>query len=80
MNMTLSALNAAALVALIAFHFQDTGIKNDQMSVQQSPIHHQLSRAPQLAVMTDRSANTAMLTNDAQENMQAPRAEQRWVF
>ena len=80
MNMTLSALNAAALVALIAFHFQDTGIKNDQMSVQQSRIHHQLSQAPQLAVMTDRSASAAMLTNDAQENLQAPRADQRWVF
>ena len=80
MNMTLSALNAAALVALIAFHLQDTGIKKDQMSVQQSPIHHQLSQAPQLAVMTDRSASAAMLTNDAQENLQAPRADQRWVF
>ncbi|WP_122433742.1 hypothetical protein [Pseudomonas viridiflava] len=80
MNMTLSALNAAALVALIAFHFQDTGIKNDQMSVQNTPIHHQLSQAPQLAVMTDRSASAAMLTNDAQENLQTPRADQRWVF
>ncbi|CAM3208486.1 hypothetical protein BZK31_09795 [Pseudomonas floridensis] len=78
MNMTLSVLNAAALVALIAFHFQDTGLKNDQINVQQHEIR--LSQAPQLAVMTGKSANAAMLTNDAEENLQAPRAEQRWIF
>ncbi|RMT84881.1 hypothetical protein [Pseudomonas viridiflava] len=80
MNMTLSALNAAALVALIAFHFQDTGIKSDTISVQQTQSHHQLSQAPQLAVMTDRRVNAAMLTNDTQDDLQAPRAEQRWIF
>ncbi|QHF04344.1 MULTISPECIES: hypothetical protein [Pseudomonas syringae group] len=79
MNMTLSVLNAAALVALIAFHFQDTGVKNDQMSVQ-TQVHQSLSHAPQLAVMTDRSASAAMLTNDAQEFLQTPREDQRWVF
>lgn len=79
MNMTLTALNAAALVALVAFHFQDSGI-NEQVSAQAVQSHHSVRQAPQLAVMTDKRANAAMLTNDAEESLQVPRSEQRWVF
>jgi hypothetical protein len=79
MNMTLTALNAAALVALIAFHFQDSGV-NQQASVQPVQPHHSVRQTPQLAVMTDKRANAAMLTNDAEESLQIPRGEERWVF
>jgi uncharacterized membrane protein len=79
MNMTLTALNAAALVALVAFHFQNSGV-NEQVSVQAVQPHHAMRQAPQLAVMTDKRANAAMLTNDAEESLQIPRSEERWVF
>jgi hypothetical protein len=79
MNMTLTALNAAALVALIAFHFQDSGV-NQQAGAQSVQPHHSVRQAPQLAVMTDKRANAAMLTNDAEESLQIPRGEERWVF
>ena len=79
MNKTLSALNAAALVALVAFHFQDSGAQSAQVSVQ-APVQHHISQAPKLAVMTDRSASAAILATEDASDMQAPRAEQRWVF
>ncbi|RRV07492.1 hypothetical protein EGJ27_12510 [Pseudomonas sp. v388] len=79
MNMTLTALNAAALVALIAFHFQDSGLDTQASAPRLQP-HHAVSQPPQLAVMTDKRVNAAMLTNDAEETLQVPRSEQRWVF
>ncbi|SDX58819.1 hypothetical protein SAMN05444064_11128 [Pseudomonas syringae] len=79
MNKTLTALNAAALVALVAFHFQDSGAQSAQVSVQTSVQHH-ISHAPKLAVMTDRSASAAILATEDAADMQAPRTEQRWVF
>jgi uncharacterized membrane protein len=79
MNMTLTALNAAALVALVAFHFQGAGV-NEQVSAQAVQPHHSVRQTPQLAVMTDKRANAAMLTNDAEETLQIPRGEERWVF
>lgn len=80
MNKTLSALNAAALVALVAFHFQDSGIKDAQAITTPASVHHQISQAPKLAIMTERVASAAMLANDDDESLQFPRAEQRWVF
>lgn len=79
MNMTLTALNAAALVALITFHFQGSGPDQQAVTKTAQP-HHLLRQAPQLAVMTDKRANPAMLTNDAEETLQISRSEQRWVF
>ncbi|MDA3136623.1 hypothetical protein HG619_15875 [Pseudomonas syringae] len=79
MNKTLSVLNAAALVALVAFHFRDSGIKDAQAAMP-APVHHQISQAPKLAIMTERVASAAMLANDDDESLQFPRAEQRWVF
>lgn len=79
MNMTLTALNAAALVALIAFHFQDSGTST-QTTAQTVQPHHTFTQTPQLAVMNDKRVNAAMLTNDAEETLQIPRSEQRWVF
>ncbi|AAO55368.1 hypothetical protein PSPTO_1849 [Pseudomonas syringae pv. tomato str. DC3000] len=79
MNKTLSALNAAALVALVAFHFQDSGAKDTQVTAP-APVHHQISHAPQLAIMTDRVASAAVLATDDDASVQMPRAEQRWVF
>ena len=79
MNMTLTALNAAALVALVAFHFQDSGL-NTQANTQALQPHNSVHQAPQLAVMTDKGVNAAMLTNDAEENLRIPQSEQRWIF
>lgn len=79
MNMTLTALNAAALVVLVAFHFQGAGV-DEQVSAQAVQPHHSVRQTPQLAVMTDKRANAAMLTNDAEESLQIPRGEERWVF
>ncbi|RMQ51061.1 hypothetical protein ALQ04_02232 [Pseudomonas cichorii] len=79
MNMTLSVLNAVALVALVAFHFQDTHIQEDRIS--SHPQSHELVRqAPQLAVMSDRSANAATLSLEVKEAPLPNRAEERWIF
>ncbi|KTC61916.1 hypothetical protein [Pseudomonas savastanoi] len=79
MNKTLSVLNAAALVALVAFHFHDSSAKDTQVTAP-APVHHQISHAPQLAIMTDRIASAAVLANDDDDSLQMPRAEQRWIF
>ncbi|MBC3952585.1 hypothetical protein [Pseudomonas folii] len=83
MNIALSVLNAAALVALVAFHFQDDG-KAEQTALQTQP-HHLLRQAPQLAVMTDRSnkPQAVTLANDGDTQASSSsnlRAEPRWVF
>lgn len=83
MNIALSVLNAAALVALVAFHFQDDG-KAEQTALQTQP-HHLLRQAPQLAVMTDRNnkPQAVTLANDGDtkaSNSESMRAEPRWVF
>ncbi|KPW80140.1 MULTISPECIES: hypothetical protein [Pseudomonas syringae group] len=79
MNKTLSVLNAAALVALVAFHFHNFGASDAQVTAP-APVHHQISHAPQLAIMTDRIASAAVLANDDDDSLQMPRAEQRWIF
>ena len=83
MNVALSVLNAAALVALVAFHFQDDG-KAEQTALQTQP-HHLLRQAPQLAIMTDRSSHPQAVTlaNDNEAPASNPvnvRNEPRWVF
>lgn len=78
MNIALSVLNAAALVALVAFHFQDDG-KTEQVAVQAQP-HHLMRQAPQLAVMTERTGQAAILANDNAVNIPVSTSEQRWVF
>ena len=78
MNIALSVLNAAALVALVAFHFQDDG-KTEQVAAQAQP-HHLMRQAPQLAVMTERSGQAAILANDNAVNTPVASSEQRWVF
>jgi hypothetical protein len=83
MNIALSVLNAAALVALVAFHFQDDG-KSEQVALQAQP-HHLLRQAPQLAIMTDPNnrPQAVTLANDsdalASESSNS-RTEPRWVF
>lgn len=79
MNMILTALNAAALVALVTFHFQDSGTASETVT---QTVHapQTVRQIPQLAIMTDKRGNAAMLTNDAEETLQIPRSEQRWVF
>jgi hypothetical protein len=83
MNIALSVLNAAALVALVAFHFHDDG-KAEQTAQQTQP-HHLLRQAPQLAVMTERSQipHVVTLANDSAataSEVSEGRAEPRWVF
>ena len=78
MNIALSVLNAAALVALVAFHFQDDG-KTEQVAAQAQP-HHLLRQAPQLAVMTERSGQAAVLANNNSAAAPVKNDEPHWVF
>jgi len=78
MNIALSVLNAAALVALVAFHFQDDG-RTEQVAAQAQP-HHLLRQAPQLAVMTERSGQAAVLANNNSATAPVKNDEPRWVF
>ncbi|MDB5984750.1 MAG: Uncharacterized protein JWQ69_5765 [Pseudomonas sp.] len=80
MNIALSFLNAAALVALVTFHFMGDGSGTEQVSAVALP-HHLLNQAPQLAIMGRQSHNRAMLANDSDEAtpVSVVRSE-RWVF
>lgn len=77
MNMTLSLLNAVALVALVAFHFHDDGSKTEYVAVQAQP-HYLMKQAPRIASMPAPRAD-AMLANDADAPISVDRS-QRWVF
>jgi hypothetical protein len=77
MNMTLSLLNAAALVALVAFHFHDAGSKTETVAVQAQP-HYLIKQAPRYAAMPTQHSD-AMLANDTDEAIPVDRSE-RWVF
>lgn len=77
MNMTLSLLNAVALVTLVAFHFHDDGSKTESVAVQAQP-HYLLKQAPRIATMQVQRSD-AMLANDVDEAISVDRS-QRWVF
>lgn len=77
MNMTLSLLNAAALVALVAFHFQDDGSKTENIAVQAQP-HYLTKQAPRFAAMSSQGSS-AVLATDTDEAIPVDRSE-RWVF
>ncbi len=82
MNMTLSLLNAAALVALVAFHFQGDGsqseaVKSESVAVQAQP-HHLLQQTPRFAAMPGQGTE-AILAHDNEEAVPVSRSE-RWVF
>lgn len=82
MNMTLSLLNAAALVALVAFHFQDDGskseaVRSESVAVQAQP-HHLMQQTPRFAAMTGQGTE-AILAHDNEEAVPVNRSE-RWVF
>lgn len=82
MNMTLSLLNAAALVALVAFHFQDDGskteaVKPESIAIQTQP-HHLMQQAPRFAAMPGQRTE-AILAHDNEEAVPVSRSE-RWVF
>ncbi len=80
MNIALPLLNAAALVALVSFHFMGENAETEQVNVMAQPAHL-LHQVPQLAVMNRPSNNQAMLANDSDEAMPVSidRSE-RWVF
>jgi hypothetical protein len=77
MNMTLSLLNAAALVALVALHFQDDGSKTESVAVQAQP-HYLMKQAPRYVAIPAQHSD-ALLANDSDEAIPADRS-QRWVF
>ena len=77
LNMTLSVLNAAALVALVAFHFHDDGSKSEKVAVQAQP-HYLMKQAPRFAAMPSQQSQP-MLANDSEEATPVVR-DQRWVF
>jgi hypothetical protein len=77
MNMTLSLLNAAALITLVAFHFQADGGKPESVAVQAQP-HHLMQQGPRFATMPGQSSE-AILAHDSEESVAVPRSE-RWVF
>ena len=82
MNMTLPLLNAAALVALVAFHFQDDGSKSEAVKAQsvaaQAQPHYLMQQAPRFAAMPNQGTE-AILAHDNEEAVPVNRAE-RWVF
>ncbi|WP_397449170.1 hypothetical protein [Pseudomonas sp. NA-150] len=80
MNIVLSFLNAAALVALVTFHFVGADSETEQVNVLTQPTH-QLHQVPQLAMLNHLSQNPAMLANDSDEasSVLGDRSE-RWVF
>ena len=80
MNMFLTSLNAAALIALVAFHFQGSGNETEQVHAQAQPSHF-MHEAAQVAVMHQQRGIQAMLAADSNEV--APTSidrSQRWVF
>jgi len=77
MNMTLSLLNAAALVALVAFHFQANDSKTESVAVQAEP-HYLMKQSPRFAAMSSQRSD-ALLANDTDEAIAVDRS-QRWVF
>jgi len=77
MNMTLSLLNAAALVALVAFHFQDNASQTENVAQQAQP-HYLAKQAPRYATMQSHRSD-AMLATDTDDAIPVDRTE-RWVF
>jgi hypothetical protein len=80
MNIVLSFLNATALIALVAFHFQGSGNETEQVHVLAQPSHF-THEAAQVAVLHQQRGIQAMLTAD--RNEVAPTAidrSERWVF
>jgi hypothetical protein len=77
MNMTLSLLNAAALIALVGFHFQDSESKSESVAVQPQP-HHLVQQAPRVAALSGQGTNR-ILAHDNEEAVPVTRTE-RWVF
>ena len=79
MNIALSVLNAAALVALVTFHFQDDGSETQSVAIQAQP-HHLLRQAPQLAIMAERHHESAMVANESDTSAQTTQSGTRWIF
>lgn len=77
MNMTLSLLNAAALITLVAFHFQTDGSKTESVAVQAQP-HHLMQQTPRFATLPSQGSE-AILAHDSEESVPVARSE-RWVF
>ncbi len=77
MNVTLSLLNAAALAALVAFHYQADASKTESVAVQIQP-HYLMKQAPRYAVQPAHRSDT-MLANDSDEAIPVDRSK-RWVF
>jgi hypothetical protein len=82
MNMTLPLLNAAALVALVAFHFQGDGstseaVRSESFAIQAQP-HYLMQQAPRFAAMPSQGTE-AILANDSEEAVPVNRPD-RWVF
>ncbi len=75
----LSALNAAALVALVTFHFHDDGSQTESVAIQPQP-HHLLRQAPQLAIMAEQRHESAMVANESDAAAQTTQSEPRWIF
>ncbi|WP_414705918.1 hypothetical protein [Pseudomonas sp.] len=79
MNIALSVLNAAALVALVTFHFQDDGSQTQPVAIQPQP-HHLLRQAPQLAIMAEPHHESAMVANESDTSAQTTQSGTRWIF
>ncbi|WP_297842161.1 hypothetical protein [Pseudomonas sp.] len=80
MNIVLSSLNAAALIALVTFHFQGSSNETEQVHAVAQPSHF-THEAAQVAVLHQQRGIQAMLTADSNEV--APTSidrSERWVF
>ncbi len=79
MNVTLSVLNIAALVALVTFHFHDDRTQADSAAIQPQP-HHLISQAPQLAIMNHQRQQSAILANESDLQSVGSHGAPRWIF
>lgn len=80
MNIVLTSLNAAALIALVAFHFQGSGSETEQVHALTQPTHV-MQESAQFAVMHSQRGIQAMLAADSNEVAPASIARsERWVF
>ena len=74
--MTLSVLNAAALVALVAFHFHSEST-SEHVAVEAQP-HYMMKQSPRFATLPAQHSE-AILANNSDEQPPVAQSE-RWVF
>ncbi|MFW0759438.1 hypothetical protein ACN1C3_32785 [Pseudomonas sp. H11T01] len=73
MNRALFFLNAIALAVVVMFHFQSG-------SSASTPAHYAQHQAPQVAVISDHSLQSAQIASDTQVQQLTRQHSESWVF